>query len=450
MHRPMLTLRRAAPTAPAAPGGSRRGSTPAEADPRESVRTGFWLYAGHLLTVWGLAASNIFHGLLLLWSILRAGRLRRIGRRLLADRTIPVRAIFVPAALAVALFTLSALTSLEPSASLPELRDLFSWATLFLAPLVVRGGAAARRVVDLLVGLIAVLAAHGIMQYYFTDYGSLHHRIVGLFSHYQTFAGVLLIGTLLLAARLATGSSDPKHRRLSWAAFAVVVWCLVLTLTRGAWIAAAVTLGGFALGRAVRSKRPAQVARWVGGVVLVGLFAYLTLGPASFRDRLGSIADLGDVSNYDRLCMAEAAMFMISERPLVGIGPEVVPTRYAIYRHPTAPRLDVPHLHNAFLQRAAELGLPYLGAYLWMLGAVLWVAWRRYRDEGGADGPRADLYLGTILVTVGFCVAGFFEDNWRDTEIRRLVLFLFALPLCPEPHEPLPSDPPSSADDPEI
>ncbi|MEM9553976.1 MAG: O-antigen ligase family protein [Acidobacteriota bacterium] len=390
-------------------------------------RTGFWLYAGHLLAIWGLAVSNLFHGLLIVWSAIESRSLRRVARRLRADAYDArlLAAVFVPATLAVALFTLSCLTSLEPTVSLPELRDVVSWLTLFLAPLVVRGEAAVRRLVDLLLGLVVLLAVHGIVQYYLTDYGPLHRRIVGLFSHYQTFAGVLLIGALLFAARLAS----PRRDAWTWAGFGIVLWCLVLTLTRGAWVGAAVTLLGFVLLRLVRRERPLAAVGTVTVAIALALVAGL-IAPGSWQERLTSIHDLRDVSNYDRLCMAEAALFMISERPLVGVGPEVVPTRYAIYRHPTAPRLEVPHLHNTYLQRAAELGLPSLAAHLWLLGAIAWAARRRYLDEGGADGARADLLLGTLLVVCGFAIAGFFEDNWRDTEIRRLALFVFAIPLC--------------------
>ena len=50
-----------------------------------------------------------------------------------------------------------------------------------------------------------------------------------------------------------------------------------------------------------------------------------------------SITDLKDLSNYDRLCMLEAGMTMVKERPLFGLGPEMVERRYPIYRSPTAP-----------------------------------------------------------------------------------------------------------------
>ena len=373
-------------------------------------RQGFWLFAGHLLTIWGLALSNAFVGLTILWSVVRARHLPWSWRR--------DAALFAPAALYAIAYTASVLTSIDRSVSLPEMRDLLSFATLLLAPVLVRGERRARQLVTGIVVMIVLLSLHGIGQYLFTDFGDLHRRIIGLFSHYQTFAGVLVIGALVLAARL--GTADGWRRPLNWVAFAIVVSAVLLSLTRGAWVATAIGLVTLAL---VRAKR----------VVLVALAAALLVAvllPGTLTERLRSIADLDDPSNYDRLCMAEAAFFMIEERPLFGIGPDMARELYPIYRHPSAPRITVPHLHNAFLQRAAEQGLVSSIAYLALMAAAVVLAWRAYRLEGDADGPRADLHLAVVLVVVGFNVAGLFEDNWRDTEVRRLVLFFLALPLC--------------------
>ena len=108
----------------------------------------------------------------------------------------------------------------------------------------------------------------------------------------------------------------------------------------------------------------------------------------------------------------------------------MVRERYPIYRHPTAPRYVVVHLHNSFVQLAAERGLLSLAAYAWLMAASFVWAWRRFRRNGGVLGPEADLDLGTLMVLVGFNVAGLFEANWRDTEVQRLVLFVLAMPFC--------------------
>ncbi len=231
---------------------------------------------------------------------------------------------------------------------------------------------------------------------------------------------------LLVAAQLATGGWRSPWR---WAAFLLISTALLLTLTRGAWVAAALTLGGLAFLRARRF-----LTAYVIAAVAVASFLFF-LAPASWLERAESISDLQDGSNYDRLCMDEAGFFMISERPIFGVGPEAVKGLYPIYRHPTAPRLNVPHLHNAILMRAAEQGLPSLLVYGWMMAAGIRLAWRAFRERRAPD-----LALAAVLVLVGFNIASLFEDNWRDTEVRRLLLFFLALPLCIEPRPPRPEE----------
>jgi O-antigen ligase len=160
-----------------------------------------------------------------------------------------------------------------------------------------------------------------------------------------------------------------------------------------------------------------------------------SLAPVALLSRVLSITDLRDASNYDRLCMVDAGLHMIAERPLFGIGPDTVQLRYPIYRNSTAPRFWVPHLHNTLLHLTAERGLSSLAAYVWLMAAPIALSVRRYRTQGRAKGPRADLYLGMVLAIAGFNLAGLFEYNWGDTEVQRLTLFLLALPFCLEMEE---------------
>ena len=151
---------------------------------------------------------------------------------------------------------------------------------------------------------------------------------------------------------------------------------------------------------------------------------------ALWAERLTSIVDLKDASSYDRICMLEAGLYMIEERPFFGLGPDMVRNRYSIYRHPSSPRFWVPHLHNSWLQMAAERGLMTLAACCALFGMSLRSAWRGYTAKGKGLGGHADLHLAVLLSLSGFCVAGFFENNWGDTEVQRIVLSLLAIPIC--------------------
>lgn len=325
------------------------------------------------------------------------------------------------------------LASYDPKTSLQGIGELFNLAVLPLALALVRGERAVRRLVDLLIGVGAVLACAGLAQY-LMGYGDLNRRIRGPFSHYMTFSGFLLLCDLLLLAALVFGarrtapSDEPGGRFYSflagtpWRLFALVAINagLLGSYTRNAWLALAVAATVLVVVRA-----PKLLFAYVPAAVL-----FVLLAPTPILSRALSIADLRDSSNYDRLCMLAAGGRMVAERPLFGIGPEMVERRYVLYREPTAPRYQVPHLHDNLIQIAAERGLPALAAYLALMGAAALCALRGLRREGGWRGPRADLWLGVILALLAFNVAGLFEHNWGDTEVQRPVLFLLALPFC--------------------
>jgi O-antigen ligase len=407
----------------------------------EGGRDGRWRrfafagYALHLFTVFGLALSNILLGLTL-----------ALAPRALAERRVRwqvLQPVLLPMGFYLVFLTASILLSYDVRTSLFSFGETFAMATLYLGPGLVRGERELRRLIDGMIAVAALLALRGLLQYLWMGFGELDQRIRGPFSHYMTFSGVLLICDVLLVTQMVCGRGARSVWR--WVALALINVALVGTMTRGAWVA----LGGSLLcllavygrrgargqlGAAGEQPEPPREPRHRGrryaAVCALALLAVFLAAPASVLRRASSIFDLRDPSNYDRLCMIDAGLHMIAERPFVGLGPDMVDHRYEIYRQPTAPRYSVPHLHNSFLEMAAERGLPSLGAYLWMMIAGVRLALRRYRAEGGLAGGRADLYLGSILALLAFNLAGLFENNWGDAEVKRLALFALMMPFC--------------------
>ena len=391
----------------------------------------FWLFAGHLWTIFGLALSNVLLGLAILavpFSWIGSGTtareaLSRLGRR--------ARPLLAALALYALLLVVSAALSLDPGSSARALTELFNLAALPLALILVRGERDARRLVD---GMILVAAACGLfgLAQLLAGYGDLSHRIRASFSHYMTFSGVLMVADCLLLAQLAAGRGwGGRAGAWRWGALAVINAALLASYTRSAWVGLGVALVLLAL-----IRRP----RWLLALPVAALL-FVLLAPAPVLERARSIVDLRDPSNVDRLAMAQAGAAMIADRPLVGLGPQMVQVLYPRYRVDTAVRDEVPHLHDTFLQIAAERGLPALGAYLALMAIAVAAAWRRFRRQGAFGGARADLYVGAFLGLVAFNVAGLFEHNWGDTEVQRLILFLLALPFVIEGPERPPARP---------
>jgi O-antigen ligase len=390
----------------------------APAPPSPRTRAAFWLYTGHLWALFGLALSNVLMGLALLaapWS-LRG----RWARPLSAAEARRRRRLLLAVGFYVLFLVVSIAASYRPQVSLRSVSELFTLATLLLALALLRDERDVRRVVDGLVAVAALVAVWGLLQY-LGDYGTYDNRIRGPFSHWMTFSGFLLLADLLLLATLlfrrGLGRGASAWR---WLALAVVNAALMGSLTRSAWVALA---GAVVIVLLLRAPR-------LVALVPVAAVLFVVVAPLPVLGRVISIADLSEPSNYDRLCMVEAGLGMVADRPLTGLGPEMVQERYPIYRPPTATRYQTPHLHNDLLHLAAERGVPAMAAYVAMMLATLTAAWRGYRHEGGRHGRRADLYVGTVLAVVAFNVAGLFEYNWGDTEVQRLMLFVMAVPFC--------------------
>ena len=371
----------------------------------------FSAYCLHLWTVFGIALSNLFGGLLLL---IAAFALRR--DRSEWNRFSP---ILLPAAMYVMTLGAAIVLSRDPGTSLWELREIIAMATLVLGLTLLDSEKRVRLAINGFIVIAGFSALWGLGQL-LVGYGEILHRIRGPFSHYMTFAGVLLVADVVLIAQLVTRIRGAHRSAWRWTVLALVNLALVTSLTRSAWVALV-----FALTVLLLLRAPRWLLAYVPAAVLL-----FVLAPAPVVSRVLSTVDLQDPANYDRLCMLDAGAHMIGQRPLFGQGPAMVREIYPIYRHPTAPRQTVPHLHNTMLQLAAERGLLGLAAYLWLMFAALLRSFQRYRSETASDGAAADLHLGVFVALLAFNVAGFFEANWMDSEVQRIVLFLMAVPFA--------------------
>lgn len=377
-------------------------------------RAGYWLYLAHFATLFGIALSEILLGLMIL--TLPWVRRRPMPWRELAPMLVPLGFYLLWLAGSV-------VASYDPADSLRGLSSFFVLSALYMAPLVVRTERQVRLLVDVLITLAALLACEGLSQYLLGD-NDINRRIRGPFSHYMTFSGFLLICDLLLLASMIYAGRWRSPWR--WGALAVINGALLVSYTRNAWVALALSLTVLILLRV-----PRLLLAYIPAAVL-----FVVLVPVPLLHRAVSIVDLRDASNYDRLCMLQAGLEMVRERPLFGVGPGQVKERYPVYRPLSAPRYEVPHLHNSWLQIAAEQGLPSLIAYLALLLASAGLAWRMFRREGGHRGPRADLFVGVLLALLAFNLAGLFENNWGDTEVQQPLLFVLAIPFCLKVAEP--------------
>ena len=330
----------------------------------------------------------------------------------LQDRTRPaVPPFFVPLLIYGLVTLVSSVFSVDPTASFIDDKQLL---LLAIVPAVydIARGPRASSVAELIVTVGAASALLGILQYGVLHYDNLGQRPQGALTHYMTYSGALMLVTTTAAARLIFGSRDRIWPALVMPALVVA---LALTFTRNAWIGACFATGLLFILKDFRltALLPA---------VLAILFV---VAPDGLVNRLTSTFNAQDPANQDRLAMIEIGARIVADRPLAGVGPNMIPRVYAQYRPDYAVNATNPHLHNVPLQIAAERGLPALGAWVWFIGAAALALVRMFRQR------QERVLTATALAAIaGMLAAGLFEYNFGDSEFLMLFLVLITLPFA--------------------
>lgn len=158
---------------------------------------------------------------------------------------------------------------------------------------------------------------------------------------------------------------------------------LVLSQSRGGWLAAGVGLAVllYLLRHQLKSKR--LLASVLGLVVVGGAFVTLTGGEA-LRTRAATLEREALIEGEQlRVGFWRASLAMVWEHPIRGVGLGAFGVHYPRHR-PEGGVLSPRYSHNDYLQTAAEGGLPALLLLLLGLGAVAWPLYK-----GVLDGPSA-------------------------------------------------------------
>ncbi len=192
---------------------------------------------------------------------------------------------------------------------------------------------------------------------------------------------------------------------------------LILSGTRGAWMAMAAALAVFAL-RAPRRLWPLLV---LGAALAGGLLLPRSAFSPFLRERLQRFADPAYEPNAARLEYWKTAVAMAKDRPLLGVGPSNYWTEFPRYHpEPVEGHENAGNVHDIYLQHLAERGLLGLAALL-LLFAWLWS--RALADELA----RADAWsLWSLSAATAFLVMNLTESSWQVATTWHAFAFLWA------------------------
>jgi O-antigen ligase len=378
------------------------------ASPAVERAASYILIAAIALVSFNLLVPQVLFGVAaLLWIRIVAG-----------DRgTGPLPAFVWPLAAYVVWSLLSAFLSTDPRASVTDQKQV----VLFLiVPMVMRllRGERAMTAINVIIAVGAAGALVAVVQSQILGQDNLDNRPMGLLSHYMTFSGLIM---MVLCAAVARLLFYPDQRIWPGVAIPALVVALAATLTRNAYIGAAI---GIASLLAIRNLK---LLLLVPAAALI----FVVAAPPSIKARAYSVVDLQDASNRDRLDMLQMGRDMVRDHPWFGVGPEMVGRVYGRYLRPDPVHKYNPHLHNVPVQIAAERGVPALLFWLAFVGTAAWGMVQPLRY-----GPARAVAGAGFAAIAAMLSAGLFEYNFGDSEFLMMFLGLITLPYAAQAASP--------------
>jgi O-antigen ligase len=251
--------------------------------------------------------------------------------------------------------------------------------------------------------------------------GDLILRSYGTFPHPNVLAGYLLVSMIFIWGFL---HKSPR-KLLRMISFVSLFFCsiaLFLTFSR------VVILLGIVLGCVVVVKKMISVGannyspfafrkRLIHSFMIICLFGFIAFCIFRFIPFSHEVlvrftqTSLTEESITQRESLVQAAMLMMQQRPLVGVGignfiPSLVPLQ-----QPKALGFNLQPVHNIYLLVTAEMGLVGLGLFGWLLIST----YSRLRRQGKDSHYVIGTALGVILIT------GLFDHYWLTLQQGQLL-----------------------------
>jgi len=295
----------------------------------------------------------------------------------------------------------------------------------FLVANRVRREETVRRILDLLVAVTVLIGLYAIWQHFagwdlYRD-RPLHptgnvFEATGLFSHHLTYGGFVMC-VLLFSGCLFLWGSRGRRRVAYGLASLILSLALFWSYARSAWVG--LIVGILAIG--LLRGRKILILGLVGMILVIGL---LFLLQPSLRLQTREVVEvLGDpMRQSHRLQMWSTSLKMIRDRPFFGVGLGQVKSSLLAY----GCDLGYGHVHNDFLNTAANTGLLGLVAFIW-----IWVTFLRMiircRPRQQNHGLWSAVSTAGFGLMIAFLAAGLFQCYYTDEENAMLLWFLLGL-----------------------
>ena len=278
----------------------------------------------------------------------------------------------------LALCLLSSVFSVHPYTSIWSLILLLNYLTIFYLTLhLIRTRSQLRHFIYLIIGIATFLSVFGLFKRFgsnpfpwwnYTDISQSIFRLSSTFGNPDHLAGYMEMALPLTLGLLLWGYRGGKLILMIYLS-CLTLTALVLSLSRGAWFGAMVSLAFMSI--ALLSDRQFQSKRLL--LTLIGGFfvvAFVVLASTPVVERIRTF-EQGErmPSLADRVKVWAKVVDLIDDYPVVGTGPGTFAVAYTRYQPPgLVSRFTM--AHNDYLHFVSEAGLKLAVIMVWMMVAL--------------------------------------------------------------------------------
>lgn len=280
----------------------------------------------------------------------------------------------------------------------------------------------------------------GLVQFYFTHKDifsgyviTTDNRATAGFGHPNDLAGYLTF-VILISMVLLFLEKKPAWKFLVGIILTVLsVWSLVVTFSRGAWLAVAAGIFFFLCSVCFvrRSARSFIILGLMIFILWMGIF--FTAGKKEFR------LDVPDV----RLAVSwrsdlwEDSFKMILNRPNFGYGPNTFMSTFVDFGRAIrgVNHYNPTYAHNCYIQLAAEMGFWGLGSFLWILASLFQKLIGQLKSLKARDQSLNILNIAMLGGTLAFLGHSFVDTNLFSLQLSALFWFMIGMQVAIYNHQ---------------
>lgn len=230
-------------------------------------------------------------------------------------------------------------------------------------------------------------------------------RLGGFFGSPMTLAGFLIITIPILFCSILEWKQKTTSLVICIVFFTISFLGLLLNVTRGAWLAVAITLPIISI---LYDRSLKKILFLIAFIVATSL---VFMANPHLQQRAESITSTTFQSNTERLLMWNSALHMLKDHPAFGVGIGQYAEKYINeYRSVEAKEIQR-HCHNNFLQMLAENGLIGFLGFVFLFGYLLIVSLVNFFRH------RNSFSLLIFGVTLDLMLQGLTEYNFGNSAV---------------------------------